>query len=360
MINIKQLKQNLKTEDIISIVESLGGTLKKQADDELIFTSICCKADADNHKPKLYYYPNSTKKYDGLSFHCYKCSETFDIISLVQHQKDCSFMNAVNYICDTIGISSGTYEHEVNPNSYNWQRDLRTYITKEQEEVELTVYDESVLNFFDKAYHQDWLDFGISEKVLDFYGIKYYNYRQQVVIPVFDEGKNLVGIRARNMNPNSDAKYIPVSLLNGESFKFPVSYIMYGIWCNEEAIRKKRILYLVEAEKSVLKLATWFGISNNPSLAMYGSNLSDYNRDYLISLGIEEVIIIPDRDFKEIGDDNYNKWVGKIEKQIKMFSAFCRVSVAWDKEMMLEYKDNICDGSKEYFDKMIEERDIID
>lgn len=296
-------------------------------------------------------------------FKCYSCNFHGDIIELIKTRWDLMdiqyrFIDVINFICDTVGITSGTYEKQQSNGIYDWQHDLRKYIKRSIDYDDLVVYDDSILNFFEKKYHQSWIDESISLKTMKKYGIRWYERANQIIIPVYDESKNLVGIRARNMNPEANAKYIPCSLLDGTTYKFPSSQVLYGEWMNFDAIKKQKICYIVEGEKSVLKLSERLGIDNNPSLAMFGSNLSKYNRDKIVSLGINELVIIADRDFEQYDTNEYFAWEKKMFGLADKFKGFCKVSIAYDKELALTYKDNITDGSKEYFEKMLNEREI--
>ena len=78
-IDFEYIKQQIDTDQIISVMDSLGVPFVKQDDKQLIFYSICHHhSDFLQHKPKLYYYIQSK------SFYCYVCSFNGDIFSLVQ------------------------------------------------------------------------------------------------------------------------------------------------------------------------------------------------------------------------------------------------------------------------------------
>ena len=64
---------------------------------------------------------------------------------------------------------------------------------------------------------------------------------------------------------------------------------------------KKAIIF--ESEKSVLKYASLFGWDNNISVACCGSNISMYQIQLLLDLGVEEIIVAFDRQFQEKNDD---------------------------------------------------------
>ena len=62
-------------------------------------------------------------------------------------------------------------------------------------------------------------------------------------------------------------------------------------------------------EKSCLLYASYFGIENDLSVAVCGSSFIQYQAWLLINLGVEEIIICLDKQFKEIGDSEFKKLV---------------------------------------------------
>ena len=60
-------------------------------------------------------------------------------------------------------------------------------------------------------------------------------------------------------------------------------------------------------EKSALKYASFFGVENDISVACCGSNLSKYQVQLLEEAGAKEIIIAFDRQFQDIGDDEFKK-----------------------------------------------------
>ena len=161
-------------------------------------------------------------------------------------------------------------------------------------------YDKKVLEYFPKIYHEDWLDYGISENTLEKYGIRWYDYKQQIVIPCLNQNGDLIGIRVRNMNPNIDIKYMPLQLLDGTEFNFPTNEAFYGENFNWINVQKTKSVILVESEKTVMKYEDWYGEENNICLGLYGSVLKGGKLKKLLSWGCETFYIALDSDFETI------------------------------------------------------------
>lgn len=368
MIKAEDIKKLLTVQDLINIILSLGAEIKSKNNKEIIFTSICHHKDANNHKPKLYFYINTK------SFFCYSCSSAFDIFSLVQKRKEllgekCSFVQALKYVCDFCGIDAGDIKEEIkNDNKCDWQSCLNKYLRYKNSYSELKVYDKSILDNFPRLYHQDWLDYGITMETMEKYNIRYYPYRNQILIPCFQEDGSLIGIRVRNMDEiylkEGNPKYFPLYLLDGTSFEFPTNLCFYGENYNLEEIKRTGIVWLVESEKSVLKMDSWFG-EHNVSLAMYGSNLGKKRFDKLISLGLNEVVIMLDSDFHSIYEDGeltekYMEFEKKVLKMAKPFKPYVnKITCCFNNQGYEGYKFSACDFTREQFDILYKNREEI-
>lgn len=113
-------------------------------------------------------------------------------------------------------------------------------------------------------------------------------------------------------------------------------------------------------EKSCLKYATDFGIENDISVACCGSHISDFQMSKLIDAGAEEVVIALDRQFQQIGDDEFKKLTRNLLKIHNKYNSFVRISIIFDKNMITGYKDSPIDKDKETFLQLFKERIILD
>lgn len=357
MINVNKLKSSLTPTQIIDILLSLGADCKKESDKELVFSSICCKENANERSPKLYYYISTQ------NFVCYRCNFSGDVIALVREIKHLPFIDALCWICDTIGVDPDVFGRKSIKQIDDWQHRLKKYLTRQSSDVELQVYDDKILNFFPKEYHQSWIDDGISIETMQKYEIAYYPYHNSIVIPCRDESDNLIGIRERFLRPEDceRGKYRPLLMLDDKyHFKFPTNKVFYGIGNNMEAIKRRQVVWLCEGEKSVLKADTFYG-DDSVALALYGSNLGKYRRDYLVSLGVKEVVICLDSDFHEIGDnEEYNLFEKKVFKMAQQLKGFFKISVCYNNAGLDGYKCSPFDWDKETFEMLYDNREVIE
>ncbi|HIH2836239.1 hypothetical protein SRD62_12815 [Clostridioides difficile] len=215
-----------------------------------------------------------------------------------------------------------------------------------------------VYKIFQQIPIEEWERENISFEVLKTYQIHYNPYENQIVIPHFcwHDKDRPVGIRVRNLDEDkakSFGKYIPL-WYDSKCYNHRLSLNLYGLNINEQAIKKRKKVIVFEGEKSVLQMATMY--KNNPSVAICGSNFSREQKKILLDLGIEELIIAFDRQFKTKGDEEYIAWKNKISKLVQDIKDVVSISVIWDEDNLLDYKDSPSDKGKKIFEKLLKNR----
>lgn len=335
MIDIQLLKSNIDENGIIQIMDSLGIPLVNANQQYLLFPSACHhKDDFLAHKPKLYYYLQNQQ------FICYSCNGRFDIFGLVQHLRQCSFMDAVSYICTVLSLKADELVQDANID--NWQCLKRYLPDGDTQSVELPIYNQSVLSLFNPYYPQDWLEYGIKKEIMDKFNIGWYSRLSCISIPVFFNG-DLVGIRGRFTKERdcANGKYKPITALDGTVYKFSTSSCIYGYDQNKDTISKSKTAFLFESEKSVLK-APSYGINN--ALAVFGSNISKRHIELLLELGVNNIILCFDSDYKTMGNnDEFNFFVAKMKRIIAKLSPYFSVELVYNNQGYDMYKSNIMD-----------------
>ena len=133
------------------------------------------------------------------------------------------------------------------------------------------------------------------------------------------------------------------------------SYI-YGVPMVREAIISNKIVILFEAEKSPMQMYTYYG-DKSTALATMGSNLDKKQIDILLSLGVEEVVIAYDKEYRVYGDADDKLYRKKLRKRlIEKLLPYFKVSVIYDRWNKLDYKDSPSDKGKEIFEFLFEKR----
>ena len=335
MLDIQAIKSVITDDDIITLMDSMGIPLVSANSQYMVFPSACHHSDWERHKNKLYYYVQSQR------WHCYSCSGDWDTIGLVQHLRKCTFNQAVDYICSTLGIAATeVVQDDIRD---NWQGDLRRWLPNatQDEPAELTTYDPAILAAFDHLYPTEWLEYGITRDSMDKFGIGWYARQACISIPVVQNGQ-LVGVRGRYTRQQDIAKgkYRPIAMLDGTVLKFSTAGALYGYDQNKAAIEKSRQVLLFESEKSVLRADSW-NIHN--TLAVFGSNISKRHIEMLLELGVNDVALAFDSDYRQMGDADFQFFVAKMKKLASKLKPYFGVSIIYNNQGYDAYKCNIMD-----------------
>ena len=346
MIDIQNLKSQIDENKIIQIMDSFGVDNVQQNEKYLIFYSICHHPeDFSEHKAKLYYY------IENQSFYCFVCGFSGDIFELIQHIKQCNLKDAIKIISSicNLDISEVDKKQDKVIQIDEWQK-IKRYLPNESFDEPIKKYNVDVLSLFDNIYHQSWIDDGITVSTMEKFQIGWYGKNLQITIPVFDEFGHLVGVHGRNTNQyliSKGLKYQPVKTLT-EEYKFPTGKILYGLYENKTNIVNTKEVILVEAPKSVLQAETILPVNN--CVALFGWNCQKYRRDLLLDYGINHVIIGIDKQFQSKDSDEYLIYIKQVKKIIKLFQAYCKVSVLFDDKNLLGYKNSPFDKGKKTYE----------
>lgn len=356
MYNKDEIKQSLTIEQIEHLVSELGGEPMRHGN-LLICRTIC--HDGESHK--LYYYANTTL------FKCFTdCSETFDIFDLVlrinkRKDKDYNLVKAIKFVAQKFGFIEGG-----NDNAQFFQRPedelFKSYdrikeIDLSSQIVELKSYETNILNFLPHPRIGLWEQEHIAPTIMEHRGICYDPVNAAIVIPHYDIHNNLVGIRERALIEANEiyGKYRPAKL-SGILYNHPLSFNLYNInWVKDNVGRMKKAV-VFEGEKSCLLYASYYGEENDISVAVCGSNLINYQAKLLIDLGVDEIIVAFDRQYQEVGDNEFKKLVRNLTQVHQKYGHFVNISFAFDKWNLLPYKASPIDEGKEIFETLLRER----
>lgn len=343
MIDFAKIRMNMSIDDIILLMSSIDVDYNFASDTEVHFRSIC----HNSNSYKLYYYDSSKR------FYCFRCGESFDIFEILKKVLHIPLNDVVKKICEKLNINPQNVD-ECNSLCDNWAELRRFLPNAEPEPDKLLIYDKSILSLFDHLYPQEWLDYGISADILDKFGIGWYARKACISIPVVFNGQ-LVGVRGRYTREQDVAKgkYRPICTLDGTVLKFPSSACLYGYDQNKAAIEKSRQVVLFESEKSVLK-APSYNLHN--ALAVFGSNISKQHIQLLLELGVNDVVLCMDSDYKQVGDDEFRFFVVKMKKLAAKLKPFFNCSIVYNNQGYDMYKCNMMDIPYEQAMKLWESR----
>ena len=361
MIDLNSLNERITVEDVKLIMEILDADFSQETDTEIKYETIC----HGGHKHKLYFYKES------MTFYCYSnCGRIGNIIDLVKIVKEFdNIYSSAEWICKQLGISTftegsfgDTSIDTVRIEDWNFINFLKRKQKTESRSNEFEILDDRILNMFQKFYPLSWIEEGITHEVMDVYEIGYCAIQERITIPHRDQDSNLIGIRGRSFSDDAMmfGKYVPLltgNITGKTCFAHDLGKNLYGLHLNKDCIKRKRKILLVESEKAVMQMASFFSIENNFALGLCGSNLTKRQIELILELRPTEVIVGLDKQFEELDSEECKQWEKKIlEKFVKPLSPYVKVSVLWDTDNLLGYKESPTDRGKETFLKLMEHR----
>lgn len=368
-MNIKEksafIKNSLTIEEVKKIVNKLGGDCYFKTNNILICETICHNHIDEEKSHKLYYYSNTKL------FKCYtECADTFDIFELLIKVQNLNNPNSEITLIKAVKIIESFLNKKFNFTQFFLREEADQLISKQEKlisknkenyEYNFCAYDKKILDFLDKVVVKEWIEEGISANTQQKYNIHFYAPDGQIIIPHYDINGALIGIRGRYLEDDlceMYGKYRP-AYIHQQLYNHPLSFSLYGLDKTHLNISKYKKAIIFEGEKSVMLYDSYFGSKENISVACCGSSISKQQIDLLLKLGVNEIIIALDRQYKEVNDEENKKYLINIRKLAAKMIDFCNVSVIYDSEYELDYKDSPIDKGKEIFIKLFQKRIFI-
>lgn len=362
MFDRSQVKRDFSNEQIIRVAQSLGSDDYRrdgtQEDSPLIFQTIC-------HNPahcgsyKLYYYP------DSKQFHCFtQCSCNFDLYELVMRSKKCSFFEATQYIGATLGLSDPSKlgffsreEEQEQEQTDDWEI-LNRFTARRNQLTKIAApyqkYPLSILEYWNRLSPVEWLREGISSQAIERFSIRFSVADNEIIIPHFDSQGNLIGIRSRALDKQrvlEGKKYMP-TYLEGSDFRHAIRNNLYGLHIVAPAVRRSKKILLCESEKAAMQSYSFYG-EDSFTVAVCGSNISSAQRDTVLSLGVKEVFIGFDKEYKIAYSPQSDAYAEKLIRLASMFSPFVTTYILFDTKDLLGYKDAPTDRGQAVLEELM-------
>lgn len=363
MIELNDLKRQINMEMMFDLLNFFGANPTWKNDETIISDTICHNMPGEGSH-KLYTYWND----DMAILHCYTDCGSFDVIQLVIKVFELKgyhyeIYEAITFLQNFFSLDFGDEEAiEEKERTEDWKyfrsiEEKKEKGKKEKKKVELKYYSNDILRFFPRPRLLNWEREGITKEVCDRCGICYNPVSQGIIIPHYDADNRLIGIRERTLVKEKEefGKYRP-AIIGDKMWNHPLSFSLYNLNHSKENIQKIKKAIVFESEKSCLKYRSFFGEENDISCAVCGSNLTKYQFWLMRSYGAEEIIIGFDRQYKEIGDEEYHKWVKKLKDIAKKYSSYCNITFLFDTKNLLDYKDAPIDKGAEIFLQLFKER----
>ena len=371
-----KIKNSLSIEQVFDLVSELGG--EPIMNNGYFISETICHNHPGDGSHKLYYYDNTKL------FRCYtECQDAFDIFQLVCKVKNIAQEYKIKYdqegkevlsewsLYDAIQFVAVYYGLEAeNENFFIKRTELQDWeflnkyeannLEKQKQIVDLHIYDENILKYLPRPRLKDWEDEGISPEVAAAANICYDPHANGIIIPHYNIDDKLVGIRIRTLTKEQEkyGKYKP-AILNGKMYNHPLGFNLYNLNNSKKHIQNFKRCFIFESEKSCLKYASYFGLNNDLSVAICGNALNNYQVNLLLSLGIKELIIALDKQYKQIGDEEWKRWVQKFYQIHNKYGKELQISYMFDFDNLLDYKDSPIDKDRNTFLWLYKNRVVI-
>lgn len=270
-----------------------------------------------------------------------------DIITLVEYNKQLSFINAVKYLHNILGLEykydkkSNKKEKKVNPLEI-----FEKHLNRRTVNVDdIHILNEDLLNDYVPLLYIDWYKEGIMPWTAKKFGLMFSYKWKRVIIPTrhWLTGQ-LVATNARTVVENYDLFDIKKYFITSGYNK---SLNLYGYWENHEEINKAKYCVIYEAEKSVLKRDSR---NDTTGLALQGKSISSEQVRIILSLDIKEVVIALDKDVP----------IEEVWDICEKFYNIRKVSYIWDSWGLLGDKDSPADAPNKIFEFLLKYRIVFD
>ena len=326
-MDIRDLKEEILNRELISdILAELGCHHIRDKGDYI----QAGNRDGDNPS-SIVVYKNEYISCINYTRQITKNGRTADIFDLVAYAEDCSFAEAMRFVCELAGIDYYG-EREDLPESLQILRMLRDMAVNDDEEDNSQVkpISEKILSYYIPYGNKMFEDDNISLEVQKEFEVGYCPQSNYITIPIRDSLGTLCGVKGRYFGEPDElhTKYTYLEKCNK-------SKILYGYWQNKDYIKQNKYVYVLESEKAVQQLAT-IGIRSCVSTG--GKTISKYQVEEITRTGCAPILAL-DKDVDE----------EELQNIASMFMDGITVYAIVDKNNILDEKESPSDNHEKWF-----------
>ena len=234
-----------------------------------------CPLHVDN-TASLCFYPNNN------SFYCFSCGRGGRMISYLMHYEHLPFEDAVDKAARLAQIDMSKM---CQSKAVIFLRNAKKMLTKrERMKYQHEILPQKAYCKYKKEKIQAWQDEGITQEVMDLFGVRMDETSNRIVYPVYDISGNLINIKGRTL-------YKDYKALNLQKYinYYPVGVMDYfqGLNITLDSVQKSGEIIIFESVKSVMKAYGW-GYKNCASAEKH--TLTDEQIELLIRLRVNVVL----------------------------------------------------------------------
>ena len=325
-MDIRELKEEILQRELISDILSGIGCHHIQDRGEYI---SCGNRDGDNIRA-IVVYKNEYIGCVNYTRQITKNGRSADIFDLIAYAEDCSFAEAMKFVCNLAGIDYYGEAQEL-PESLQIIKLLKEMSIGDTEEDNIPVkpISEHILSYYlpygNKMFEMD----NISLEVQQEFEIGFDPASGYITIPIRDSLGTLCGVKGRYFGESDEwhTKYTYIEKCNKGK-------ILYGHWQNRNYIKNSKTLFVVESEKAVQQLAT-MGYRNSVSTG--GKTISHYQIELITRTGCTPVLAL-DKDVEE----------DELKSIADMFMDGISIYAVIDKDNILDEKESPSDNPQKW------------
>ena len=325
-MDIRELKEEILQRELISDILSEIGC--HHITDRGEYFS-CGNRDGDNPRA-IVVYKNEYIGCTNYTRQITKNGRAADIFDLIAYAKECSFAEAMKFVCNLAGLDFYG-ESQALPESLQIIKLLKSMSVGEDEEDDSPVkpISEKILSYYLPYGNKMFEDDNISLEVQQEFETGFDPYSGYITIPIRDSLGTLCGVKGRYFGEPDEwhTKYTYLEKCNK-------SKILYGYWQNREYIKNSRFLYVVESEKAVQQLVS-IGIRNVVSTG--GKTISKYQIELIIRTGCIPIFAYD----KDVGED-------ELKNIADMFMDGVAIYAIIDKDNILNEKESPSDDAQKW------------
>lgn len=274
--------------------------------------------------------------------------ENSDLITLVQYNKNMSFIEAIKYLHRVLDLPFEFKKREEKPQKKFDPLSVFKRVLRCNRRIinvdDIQVLEDKLLNDFIPMLHISWVKQGITERTRKKFGLAYsYKYKRVVIPMKYWATGELLGFNQRTVVENYKEFGIKKYFLTPT---YPKQLNLYGLYENYDSIQKAGYVVVAESEKSVLKRDS---LGDGTVVALSGKTISDEQVRILIGLNVEIVIAL---------DNDVD--VSEIRHMCEKFKNIRRVSYIKDFMGILDNKDAPMDARNKDYQFLFDNRIVYD
>jgi len=321
-----------KINESADLVEYVSQIMELEQRGEEYFTS--CPKHIDE-TPSLSFNPNKN------TFYCFSCGRSGGFIGYLMQYEGLTFNEAVSKAAKFANVD---LSQMCQSNTFTFLKRLRKMNTYKKKKYVHPTIPASDYTKYSQEKIQEWIDEGISQDVMNLFGVRADNFQNRIVYPVYDMDNHLINIKGRTRYKNYKQLKIPKYI---NYYSVGVMDYLQGLNITLPYVKQKNEIIIFESIKSVM-LAYGWGYKNAASAEKH--TLTDEQLNLIAHLHVNVV-------FAYDSDIDYRS--NEVWKSIEKLKRITNVFIIDDKKKLLggaKTKNAPVDMGKEIWEQLYRQK----